>query len=40
MSMNVELKSKESEMRNRIKEEAVARYDKLRQALDNKNFKA
>ena len=40
MSTNVELKSKESEIRNRIKEEAVARYDKLRQAIDNKNFKA
>ena len=39
MSANVALKSKESEIKNILKKEALERYDKMRQAVDNKNFK-
>ena len=38
MSTNLELKSKETEIKNFLKNEAVERYDKMRKKVDNKPF--
>jgi len=39
ISTNIELKSKESEIKNRLKQDAIDRYNKMRQEVDRKNIK-